>query len=109
MFWMLTERRLEQLCLNWLRAGGYDYAFGPDIANDGDTPERSDYRQVILPGRLISSLQKINPHIPIETLEEAALAVTKPESPVLIHNNRAFHRLILEWVPVEYTRPSPPF
>lgn len=48
-------------------------------------------------------MQKINPHIPLAVLEEAALSVTKPESPVLIHNNRSFHRLLLEGVPVAYS------
>jgi type I restriction enzyme R subunit len=100
---MLTEQHLENLCLDWFRTGSYEYAYGPDISHDGDTPELNDYQQVILTGRLISSLQKINPHIPLETLEEAALAVTKPESLVLIHNNRAFHKLLLEGVSVEYT------
>lgn len=100
---MLTEQHLENLCLDWFRAGGYNFAYGPDISHDGDTPERSDYQQVILTGRLITCLQKINPHIPLETLEEAALTVTKPESLVLIHNNRAFHKLLLEGVSVEYT------
>ncbi|MDA8429609.1 MAG: type I restriction endonuclease subunit R [Geobacteraceae bacterium] len=100
---IISEDHLEQLCLDWFRAGGYDYVYGPDIAYDGNTPERSDYQQVVLTGRLISSLQKISPHIPFETLEEAAVAVSKPESPVLIHNNRAFHKLLLEGVQVEYT------
>jgi len=85
---MITEDQLEQLCLDWFRAGGYEYTYGPDIAFDGDMPERSDYLQVVLTGRLLTALQKINPHIPLATLEEAALAVTKPESPVLIHNSR---------------------
>ncbi len=98
----ITEDHLEQLCLDWFRAGSYAYAYGPDIAHDGDTPERSDYLQVVLVGRLLAAMQKINPHIPLATLEEAALTVTKPESPVLIHNNRAFHKLLLEGVPVEY-------
>lgn len=101
---MITEDQLEQLCLQWFKTGGYEYACGRDLARDGNAPERSDYQQVILTGRLISSLQKINPHIPLETLEEAALTVTKPESLVLIHNNRAFHKLLLEGVPVEYTQ-----
>jgi type I restriction enzyme R subunit len=98
----ITEDHLEQLCLDWFRAGGYSYAYGPDIAHDGDSPERSDYLQVVLTGRLLAALQKINPHIPLATLEETALTVTKPGSPVLIHNNRAFHKLLLEGVPVEY-------
>ena len=100
---MITEDQLEQICLEWFREGDYEYAFGPDIAYDGETPERIDYRQVVLAGRLLSAMQKINPHIPLTVLEEAALAVAKPESPVLIHNNRAFHRLLLEGVPVNYS------
>jgi type I restriction enzyme R subunit len=100
---MITEDQLEQICLDWFREGGYEYAFGPDIAHDGETPERIDYRQVVLAGRLLSAMQKINPHIPLTVLEEAALNVSKPESPVLIHNNRIFHRLLLEGVPVEYS------
>ena len=99
---MITEDQLEQLCLDWFRTQCYTYAFGPDIAHDGDTPERRDYQQIILTGRLLTALQKINQHIPLATLEEAAQAVTKPESPVLIHNNRTFHKLLLEGVPVEY-------
>ncbi|WP_287125357.1 type I restriction endonuclease subunit R [Desulfobacter sp.] len=100
---MITEDQLEQICLEWFREGGYEYAFGPDIAHDGESPERIDYRQVVLAGRLLSAMQKINPHIPLTVLEEAALNVSKPESPVLIHNNRIFHRLLLEGVPVEYS------
>ena len=48
---MISEDQLEQLCLEWFRAGGYEYIYGPDIAHDGEVPERADYRQVILPGR----------------------------------------------------------
>ncbi|EAT16356.1 type I site-specific deoxyribonuclease, HsdR family [Desulfuromonas acetoxidans DSM 684] len=99
---MITEDQLEQICLDWFCAGGYDYAFGPDIAHDGDTPERSDYQEVVLRGRLLTALQKINPHIPLESFEDAAETITKPESPVMIHNNRAFHKLLLEGVPVEF-------
>ena len=34
---MINEDQLEQICLEWFREGGYDDAFGPDIAHDGDT------------------------------------------------------------------------
>ncbi len=100
---MITEDQLEQICLEWFREGGYEYAFGPDIAHDGETPERIDYRQVVLAGRLLSAMQKINPHIPLTVLEEAAVSIIKPQSPALIHNNRTSHRLLLEGVPVEYS------
>jgi type I restriction enzyme R subunit len=100
---MITEDQLEHICLTWFRENGYETAFGPDLAPDGETPERVDYRQVVLAARLLSAMQRINPHIPLAVLEEAALAVARPESPVLIHNNRTFHRLLLEGIPVEYS------
>jgi len=99
---MISEELIEKSCLAWFEQSGYAVAFGPDIAHDGEMPERADYRQVALSGRLLSAMQKINPHIPLAVLEEAAVSITKPQSPVLIHNNRAFHRLLLEGVPVEY-------
>ncbi|WP_230407766.1 type I restriction endonuclease subunit R [Undibacterium rivi] len=99
---MITEEQLEQLCLNWFQEIGYDYVCGYDIAPDGVSPERADYRQIILPARLFSALQKINPQIPVATLEQVALHIAKPETPILIKNNKAFHQLLLEGVKVEF-------
>ena len=101
---MITEDQLEQLCLDWFREGGYEYANGYDIAHDGDTPERDDYKQVLLAGRLLDALQRINPQIPVATLEEQVVHVlSKPEHPVLIQNNRNFQQYLLDGMPVEYT------
>ena len=99
---MITEDQLEQLCLEWFQIIGYDYVCGYDIAPDGDSPERSDYRQVILHDRLLSRLEVINPHIPVATLEQVAVQIAKPETPILINNNKAFHQLLLEGVKVSY-------
>lgn len=103
---MITEDQLEQLCLNWFQEIGYDYVCGYDIAPDAVTPERADYRQIILPTRLLSALQKINPHIPVATLEQVALQIAKPDSLSLIKNNKAFHQLLLEGVKVEFKAQS---
>ena len=99
---MITEDQLEQLCLNWFQSIGYDYICGYDIAPDSDNPERSDYRQIILHERLLSCLGVINPHIPIATLEQVVLQIDKPETPILINNNKAFHQLLLEGIKVSY-------
>ena len=48
----MTEDQLEQEAVAWLVELGYEHRFGPDIAHDGPTPERSSYRQVVLPFRL---------------------------------------------------------
>jgi type I restriction enzyme, R subunit len=103
---MITEDQLEQLCLEWFKSIGYAYACGYDIAPDGDMPERVDYRQIILHGRLLKQLQIINPHIPASVLEHVADQLSKAETPVLIKNNKAFHKFLLEGVKVEYA-PSP--
>ncbi len=99
---MITEDQLEQLCLDWFKSIGYDYVCGYDIAPDGETPERSDYRQIVLFDRLIQQLQIINPHIPASVLETVAQQIAKPETPVLIKSNRAFHQFLLEGVKVEF-------
>jgi type I restriction enzyme R subunit len=99
---MITEDQLEQLCLEWFKTIGYDYICGYDIAPGEAGAERSDYRQIILHDRLLSRLNVINPHIPLATLELVALQIAKADSPVLIKNNQAFHRYLLEGVKVEY-------
>ncbi len=99
---MITEDQLEQLCLEWFQSIGYETICSYDIAPDSDKPERSDYRQVILHDRLLGSLQRINPHIPDATLEQVALQIAKPDTPILIDNNRAVHQLLLEGVKVEF-------
>lgn len=100
---MITEDQLEQQCIEWFREGSYEYAYGPNIAHDGDAPERADYKQVVLNSRLLSALQRINPHIPVQILEEQVVHIlTKPEHPLLIQNNFQFQKYLLEGVPVEY-------
>ena len=99
----ITEDQLEQQCIAWFADQGYEYLYGPDIAHDGDNPIRADYREVVLKDRLLAQLQVINPQFPVSALEDAAHQVMNPESPVMIHNNRAFHKLLLEGVPVEFS------
>lgn len=100
---LISEDGLEQLCQAWFREGGYEIAYGPDLAPEGHAAEREDYRQVILPGRLLAALVRINPRIPPAVLQEQVVEVLgKVQSPALIHNNRQFQRWLLEGVPVQY-------
>ena len=99
---MITEDQLEQLCIDWFKETGYQYANGYDIAPDGALPERADYRQILLTERLLSQLKVINPQLPEEALEYAISAVSQPETPILSKNNKLFHQYLLEGVKVEY-------
>lgn len=98
----MTEDQLEHQCLEWFAEGGWEIAHGPDIAHDGITPERSDYRQVLLLADLEASITRINPHLPASVMEQVIAIVSKPESLDTVVSNRAFHRLLLDGVPVEY-------
>ncbi|MEZ9763925.1 type I restriction endonuclease subunit R [Vibrio splendidus] len=100
---MITEDQLEQECIRWFTDQGYLYKNGYDIAPDGDSPERDDYHQVVLKQRLLNQLAIINPELPIEALNDVVNTVASPDTPILIKNNRAFHKFVIEGVPVEYT------
>lgn len=100
----MTEEQLELLCLEWFAEGGWELAHGPDLAPDGPTPERADYRQVLLLADLEAALHRINAHLPVSAIEQVVAVVRKPESLDSVISNRAFHRLLLDGVPVEYKR-----
>ena len=98
----MNEDQLEQLCLEWFGDNGWEIAHGPDLAPDGGAPERQDYRQVLLLGDLEAAVRHLNPQLPESAVEQVLARVAKPESLDLVVSNRAFHRLLLEGVPVTY-------
>ena len=101
-----TESEVEDAALTWFEELGYTHIHGPDIADDGPTPERSSYQDVVLEGRLRGALTALNPTIPADALDEALRKVTRPENPSLPANNRAFHQMLVDGAPVEYQRPD---
>lgn len=100
----LTEDALEQETLAWFAELGYSVLHGPDIAPDGNNPERDDYRQVVLAGRLRAALHKLNPGIPPQALEDAARELLLPNIPGLEQANRQVQRWLTRGVPVTYQR-----
>lgn len=99
---MITEDQLEQQCLGWFREGGWDTVFGPDIAHDGSTPERANYREVVLVKRLTHTLARLNPQVPAAVLDEAVQRLLKLDHPVAEQRNRDFHRLLLAGIKVSW-------
>ena len=100
---MITEDQLEQECIRWFTDQGYLYKNGYDIAPDGDSPERDNHHQVVLKQRLLSRLEILNPDLPSDCLSVVVNTVSTPDTPVLIKSNRAFHKYLIEGVPVEYS------
>lgn len=96
----LNESAIEAFAITLLEQQGYIAIHGPDIAPDGDTPERSDYAQVLLTGRLDKAIRRINPRLSEDVLQQARKEVERVQSQDLLANNEAFHRLLTEGVPV---------
>ena len=97
-----SEASVEEAALDWLRDIGWSTASGRDIAPDGEAAEREDYAEAYLPHRLRSAIERLNPSLPATAQEDACRALTRPEGTTLEHRNRAFHRLLVEGVAVEY-------
>jgi type I restriction enzyme, R subunit len=100
----MTEDQLEQETLGWLADVGYQHRYGPELAPDGSTPERSNYRQVLLTGRLRQAIATLNPEVPQGARDDALQQVLDLGTPVLLAANRQFHRLLVAGVPVQYQR-----
>jgi len=100
----MTEDQLEQEALGWLCEQGYTHLYGPDIAHDGDNPERESYRDVLLTMRLRAAVARLNPRVPLAAREDALRQVLELGVPVQLSANRLFHRLLVSGVPVQYQK-----
>jgi type I site-specific restriction-modification system R (restriction) subunit len=103
-----TESVVEEAALAWLESMGYLVLSGPEIAPGEPAAEREDYGQVVLEGRLRQALQRLNPQVPANALEEALRKLTRLEFPSVVRNNHALHRMLVEGVPVEMERAGLP-
>ena len=101
---LIDENTAEQAAIDWFKALGYAYVFGPDIAPQGAEPERESYQQIVLTDRLLTALARINPHLPANILEEVARQVVYGNATSLMQANRQFHRWLTDGVPVEINR-----
>lgn len=96
----ITEQGIEALAIELLVKLGYEYVYAPNIAPDGETPERENYQEVLLLNSLQNAVKRINPRIPADAQAEAIKEIQRIASPELIANNESFHRLLTEGIPV---------
>ena len=102
----ITESVVEEAALEWLANLGWQTAHGPDIAPDTPNAERASYDDVVLERRLRDALAELNPDLPITALDDAFRKLTRPEGPTLEARNRAFQRMLVDGVTVEYRTPD---
>ena len=97
-----TESEVEAAALEWLEGLGWKVAHGPDIAPHAEGSERADYTEVVLESQLRDALDRLNPGLPAEALDDVFRKVALPADSTLEARNRAFHRLLVDGVTVEY-------
>ena len=97
-----TESTVEAATLEWLDDLGWATAYGPEIGPDSPLSERTQYDETILQQRLHDALTRINPALPQSALDDAFRKLTRPEGSSLEMRNRAFHRMLVNGVTVEY-------
>ncbi|MCY4110235.1 MAG: type I restriction endonuclease subunit R, partial [Chloroflexi bacterium] len=98
----LNEAEVEKIALAYLQSLGWGIAYGPDIAPFTPGAEREKYDEPTLAGRLRDALARLNRGLPPEALENAGRKLTRPEGATLETRNRAFHRMLVDGVNVEY-------
>ena len=96
-----TESVVEQAALDWFRALGYNVVGGPDMP-PGPHALRESYADTIFPSVIRGALARLNPELPAEALDNAFRKLARPEGSTQAARNRAFHRLAVDGVTVEY-------
>ena len=103
-----SEFDLEEATIEWFVELGYQYVSGQVIAPvpDGISPERESYADVVLNGRLLDSLTKINHEVPSQYIETAFKQIINivHSNPSLIQTNKDFHKLVTDGIDIEYQR-----
>ena len=97
-----TEAGLEDVVLEYLALEGWSVVYGPEIAPGELGAERSDYRDVVLVGRLRSALVRLNPGLPADAIDDAVKTVLRAESQVVMTENWRAYQLLTQGVPVQY-------
>lgn len=111
----MTEDQIEQNALEILQSIGFKTIYGPNIgpavalrktetsASKPDVSgERASYQDVVLKGRLRETLEKFNPRVPAQAINEAVKRTIRSTGTSPLLDNKDFHKLLVEGVPVEY-------
>jgi type I restriction enzyme R subunit len=104
----IYESDVEEFALQLLNEMGYGVAFGPDIEFGAPGSERLDagFGDVVLEGRLRDALDRLNAGLSPDALDDAFRKLTQAGQSKLLLQNQAIHRMLVEGVPVEDTRPD---
>ncbi|OBW98744.1 type I restriction endonuclease subunit R [Gallibacterium anatis] len=98
----INESTIEHQAIEQLQSLGWQYAYGKEVLPNEAYPWRESRNEVVLKPLLLQSLQKINPHLPKETLQEVVSSVCKSDISSVEERNRQFYQLLKQGVKVHY-------
>jgi len=96
----MTEDKIEQDALNILQDQGWIILNGPEIGPDGSGLRQ--YDEVVLRGYLEDVINKLNPGLSENSLNEVIKKVIQTSSPDHLIDNKNFHNLLTDGVSIEY-------
>lgn len=92
----VNENTLEQAIISELQDKGYEYLYGPEIERD--------YHKVILEEYYRESIERINPEITSEIINESYKTIKNLGLLRLEELNASFHKYVIEGVPIPYQK-----
>ena len=98
----LTEAEVEDAAVSWLAGLGWSVVHGFEVNPESAPSERADYSEVVLGATLREALARLNPELPPDPLNDAARRLNRPEGATVEARNRAFHRMVIDGVTIEY-------
>ncbi len=101
----VSESVVEDAALDWLRELGYNVIAGPDMPPEPHAL-RESYADVVFGSSLRGALERLNPSLPAQALDDAFRKLTRLEGSTPETRNRAFHRMLVDGVTVEYRIPE---
>ncbi|MBI2699336.1 MAG: type I restriction endonuclease subunit R [Mycobacterium sp.] len=73
----------------WVAMSGSDIAPGTDNGRDS-------WSDIVLPDRVLAKMRELNPHVPVEYLDQARAQIITPRSQDAITENFRLHRYLVE-------------
>ncbi len=98
----ISEADVEENVLAILKDLKYDIIRGDneDYQPGGKSALRNDYKDVILVERLREALERINPTVSKEAIDQAIKQVLRSESQKLIVDNESFHKMLVDGIDI---------
>jgi type I restriction enzyme R subunit len=100
----MNEDQLEQEALGWLASLGYTPLNARELDHLDPRLVRASTREVVLAVSLRAAIDRFNPTVPAAAREDAFRQVLDLGQPALLSGNRAFHRVLVTGVPVQYQK-----